>query len=123
MMEKVKEDPERENRISDEIIVDAYGEEEQSLGWYNYLDEKLTFPFTARCIKEREISPLEKGETVQVIDMASEDESLHEMFVKILWKGKTLAVPLSQLNVLRGDGDTRQAVEDWHYWVNRGYQL
>jgi len=35
MREKVKEDPERENRISDEIIVDAYGEEEQSLGWYN----------------------------------------------------------------------------------------
>lgn len=31
----MKEDPERENRISDEIIVDAYGEEEQSLGWYN----------------------------------------------------------------------------------------
>lgn len=119
----MKEDPERENRISDEIMVDAYGEEEQSLGWYNYLDEKLTFPFTTRCIKEREISPLETGDTVQVVDMASEYESLHEMFVKILWKGKSLAVPLSQLKVVRGDGDTNQAVEDWHYWVNRGNQL
>jgi len=55
--------------------------------------------------------------------MASEDESLHEMFVKILWLGKTLAVPLSQLKVIRGDSETKQAVEDWHYWVNRGYQL
>ena len=33
-MAKVKRDEVRENRIVDEIIVDAYGEEEQALGWY-----------------------------------------------------------------------------------------
>ena len=30
-----------------EIVVDAYGLEEQAMGWYSYLEEKLQFPFTA----------------------------------------------------------------------------
>ena len=36
-MARVKKDNERENRIVDEIIVDAYGAEEQAMGWYYYL--------------------------------------------------------------------------------------
>ncbi len=31
----------REERIAMEIIVDAYGPEEQAMGWYSYLDEEL----------------------------------------------------------------------------------
>jgi hypothetical protein len=27
-----------------EIIVDAYGGEEQALGWYYYLDDRFSFP-------------------------------------------------------------------------------
>lgn len=41
-----------------EIIVDAYGPEEQALGWYYYLEGTLQFPFTAHCIARRAISPL-----------------------------------------------------------------
>jgi len=32
---------EREKRIAMEIIVDAYGPEEQAMGWYYYLDERV----------------------------------------------------------------------------------
>ena len=42
-------DKTREERISMEIIVDANGPEEQAMGWYYYLEEKLQFPFTALC--------------------------------------------------------------------------
>jgi hypothetical protein len=43
------------------------------------------------------------------------------MFVGMPWgNGRTPAVPLSQVRVSRADGDTRQAVEDRHYWVARG---
>ncbi len=31
-------------------IVDAYGPEEQALGWYYYLENKIGFPFQAKCI-------------------------------------------------------------------------
>jgi hypothetical protein len=45
----------REDRILMEIIVDAYGPEEQAMGWYYYLEDTLSFPFRATCIAERVI--------------------------------------------------------------------
>ncbi len=44
-MERSSRDEEREERIHNEIIVDAYGPEEQAMGWYYYLEDKLCFPF------------------------------------------------------------------------------
>ncbi len=122
-MAKVKRDEVRENRIVDEIIVDAYGEEEQALGWYYYLEQKLKFPFRARCINKRSTSPLLVGDEVKVIGMPSEDDCAHEMFAKIQWEKRRLAVPLSQLEVVQANDETEEAVEDWHYWVGMGYQL
>lgn len=56
--------------------------------------------------------------------MAPEGECLREMFVEIPWEHKrTLAVPLSQLRVVHGEEETAQAVEDWHYWVEIGYEF
>ena len=71
----------------------------------------------------REISPLEPSEEVEVIGIASDEECMHEMFVLIRWKRRQLAVPLMQLEGIQVDEETRQAIEDWHYWVNRGYEL
>jgi hypothetical protein len=64
-MKKPAKDPVRENRIRNEVIVDAYGPEEQATGWYYYLDGKMRFPFQARCIVTRVVSPLRKGEIVE----------------------------------------------------------
>jgi hypothetical protein len=44
-----------------EIIVDSYGPEEQAMGKYYYLDRKMQFPFTTRCIAHRAISLLKPG--------------------------------------------------------------
>jgi hypothetical protein len=116
---KSRKDEAREERISMEIVVDAYNEEEQTMGWCAYLEETLETPFKARCIKERASSPLRVGDEVEVVGFAS-DECTQEMFVEIPWDTRpTLAVPLSQLEVARGSKATRQAVEDWHYWVER----
>ena len=107
-----------------EIVVDAYGPEERAMGWYCYLQEKLGFPFPATCIGERAVSPLRKGEKVEVLDMAPERECEHEMFVAIGWQGRQLAVPLSQLKPgAKADKDTREAIADWHYWVAQGYEF
>jgi hypothetical protein len=123
MVEKRPREEAREERITDEIIVDAYGAEEQALGWYNYLDETLSFPFRARCRAKRAVSPLKVGDEVDVIAMAPDEECQHEMFVLVPWKGDDLAVPLAQLEALDADEETRQAVEDWLYWVDRGYEF
>jgi hypothetical protein len=107
-----------------EIVVDAYGAEEQAMGWYYYLQDQLQFPFQARCIVERATSPLRVGDEVEVVDLAPAEECEHEMFVTMQWQQRTLAVPLSQVKAAdHVDEETRQAVEDWHYWVNRGYEF
>ena len=122
-MPRRREDKAREERITMEIIVDCYDPEEQAMGWYCYLEDNLRFPFVGRCVKQRRISPLKAGEEVNVLKMAPDDDCMHEMFVMIRWSARTLAVPLSQLEPLNTDSKTREATEDWHYWVSRGYEL
>ncbi|MBE9117311.1 calcium-binding protein [Lusitaniella coriacea LEGE 07157] len=98
-----------------EIVVDAYGPEEQAMGWYYYWQDTMQFPFTATCIDKRRISPLKEGKTVEVTDMAPEDECEREMFVEIAWDDDILAVPLSQLEAPDADEKTQEAIADWHY--------
>jgi hypothetical protein len=64
-MAKRKEDPVREERIQNEVVVDAYGPQEQAMGWYYYLEDKIRFPFQAKCIVAKAVSPLLKGEIVE----------------------------------------------------------
>jgi Calcium binding len=116
-------DEAREQRIHMEIIVDAYDPEEQAAGWYNYLAETLQFPFTAHCIALRAISPLEPGDEFEVVGIAPEEECRHEMFVLTRWRPHPIAVPLVQVEGIHVDEETQQAIEDWHYWVNQGYEL
>ncbi len=116
-------DDEREERIQMEIIVDAYGPEEQAMGWYSYLSDTLSVPFRARCIAMRRTSPLAVGEEVEVVGMAPDEDCDHEMMVLIDWQGRELAVPLAQLEGIDVDDQTRQAIEDWHYWVAQGYEF
>ena len=115
-MNRARTNKAREHRISMEILVDAYTEEEQMMGWYYYLDDVLTFPFPARCIAQRGISPLKKAEVVEVLGMARAEDCSGEMLVMIQWSGRKLSVPLSQLAPLKADRKTKRAIEDWKYW-------
>jgi hypothetical protein len=90
-MRRGKKDPVREDRINNEVIMDANGREEQV------------------------------GEIVQVQEMAPEDACSSEMLVLIRWQGRTMGVPLAQLSGVRVDESTAEAIGDWHYWVAQGY--
>jgi hypothetical protein len=91
------------------------------MGWYYYLDDKIRFPFRAKCIAAKVVSPLRKGETVEVQHMAPEDACSADMLVLIRWHGRTMAVPLSQLVAIDPDPSAAEAIGDWHYWVAQGY--
>ena len=52
-MPKLRKNPIREERILNDFIVDAYGPEEEALGWCYYLENKIQFPFSARCLHAR----------------------------------------------------------------------
>ena len=120
-MKKPKKDPIREERIENEAIVDTYGPEEQALGWYYYLENKIRFPFQARCTVTKAVSPLRKDETVEILRMALKTPAPPICLVRIRWQSRTMAVPLSQLTPLDADESTAEAIDDWHYWVAQGY--
>jgi hypothetical protein len=124
VVKKPKRDPEREQRIMMEVVVDAHDEQERAMGWYYYLQDQLQFPFTALCIAKRPISPLRVKDEVEVIGMPGEDECEHEIFVTIRWEQEGLAVPLAQIRPIAAtDEQTKQAVADWHYWVQMEYEF
>lgn len=123
LMPRRRRDDDFDQRLEMEIIVDANGPEEQALGWYYYLEEHLRFPFRARCVAERPTSPLGVGDVVDILGMPAEEVCAHEMFVNIAWQERLLAVPLAQLTGVAVDQETEQAIEDWHTWVDRGYEL
>ena len=83
----------------------------------------------AKVIRESKISPLKEGEEVTVLGMADQNEcdDNMNMFVQIEWDGRKFGVPLEQVYPVNTTGefdeDTLEAVEDWHYWVDRGYLL
>jgi hypothetical protein len=118
-----RQDSVREHRISTDVVVDAYDGAERAIAWFGYLEDRLEFPFTAKCIAQRAVSPLLVGDEVEVISMAPSDECAYDMFVMIRWEHGGLGVPLSQLTPIVASLATNTAVADWHYWIGQGYQF
>ena len=96
-MKKSRKDPVREDRIHNEAIVDA-SPDEQATSWYYYLESKIRFPFQATCRVAQVLSPLRKGETVEVVRMAPDEACEHDMLVLVRWQGRKMAVRRAQLN-------------------------
>ena len=116
-----REESSREDRIANDIIVDAYSESERALSWYYYLQQRLRFPFTAKIHYVGADSPLRQGSIVQVIGLAKEDLCMSQIFVKVIIGHRSTPVPLWQLTAMADDEDTLQAASDWQYWMERGY--
>ena len=93
------------------------------MSWYYYLEDRISFPFQARCVVTNDVSPLRKGETVEVLRMAAEEACEHDMLVQFRWQGRKMPVSLSQLEAINPDESTQEAISDWHYWVAQGYCL
>jgi hypothetical protein len=82
----------------------------------------LRFPFTATCIKRRATSPFKIGESLSATGLAPEEDCMSEIIVITKYYGRAQGVPLAQLRPRKVDPTTKQAIEDWHYWVAMGYQ-
>ena len=121
MKKRIAESKAREDRIRNQIIVDAYNSDEVMMSWLVHLEDALACPFEAECIEQRKISPLRKGEKVTVLELLADEEDVSgNFFVRIEWGGRKMGVPLTQLKPLHTDKETKQAIEDWQYWWARG---
>lgn len=120
----VERNEERERRIAEKILAGASDRGQRANAWHLYMAENLWFPFTAVCVAERIISPLWIMDEVEVTGLAVESECRLELFVTIRWEDRELAVPLMQLKAGTSATErTKQAMEDWCYWVRMGYEF
>jgi hypothetical protein len=122
-MTRSKSSRAREHRIWQEIVVDAYDTSETSLSWYYYLEEALKFPFLAECLTSNKALKLRRGQRLNVLSLASEDECASRILVVIEAAGCRSICPLSDLAPIGAGRATRQGMEDWSYWVGRGYEF
>lgn len=121
--EQPARDDQREQRLA-QIVGGAQDEYERIGAWYDYLVQRLHFPFRARCIRKPAGSPLRLQEKVDVIDLTSVDDWEEEARVTLGAVRAGLDVPLFGLQPsASADEPTRQAVADWDYWVQRGYHF
>ncbi|EIH0733853.1 calcium-binding protein [Vibrio vulnificus] len=99
-----------EDRINMEIIVDCYEPEEIAIGWYYYLESKLSFPFIA-------VSTVKRTE-LTIIGLANEEDCLSNMYVVVDLNGDDeFLFPLENIEPINTTADESQAIADWKYWV------
>ena len=55
--------------------------------------------------------------------MAPSDDCMKEMFVIAGFAGRRLGVPFAQLDPVNPDKATREAIEDWRYWQQMGWEF
>ena len=117
IMATTPHDDDREQRISSQIIVDAYNSDEERMGWYCYLEDNMGMPFVA----------VWNEQTIEVVAMSSEEDCEQEMRVDVRYSEENrqdiFSVSLSEITPVDTDEATREAVDDWKYWVERGYEF
>ena len=119
-------DPIRENRIDYEIVVDAYDESERAMGWYYYLQDKITFPFLAIWKKTNKKTGAIATKEIEVIGMASEEDCESNMYVEVAYideKDDTFTAKLSDIEAINPDPNTTEALADWQYWLDMNYEF
>lgn len=98
--------------IENEIIVDCYGDEEISTGWATYLDQDLSYPFTAE-YQVKKKGGKKEWRPVKVVGDDSSDVNYkgRHYFVEIEVGDLIWSVKLVDLRNVKGDEETEIAVQ------------
>ncbi len=113
-------DEEREERIMMEIVVDAYGPEEQAMGWYYYLEENIEFPFKATA-QLRNTDGATVPKEVNVVGLASDEEGITgKDFLLDIEAGEYInTIAFSKLSRIKASPQTKEVFAVWNYWIGR----
>jgi hypothetical protein len=112
-----EKDGERDHRIHDEIIVDAYGEEEQAMSWYYYMEENLEFPMKAK-VKLRLRGGKTEEKAVKIVEIDPESETSLTLRLGMT-EGKSDRVQyISPADIVRiqTTEENLEVLNDWLYW-------
>lgn len=112
-MPKIK-DEEREHRIIYEVIVDAYDDEEQAMGWYYYMAENLVFP-----IKAKANLPLRGGKieqkAVEIVEIDPKGRAIR-LGITEGTSQRVQYISPEMLESIDTSDENLEILNDWLYW-------
>lgn len=109
-------DEEMQEKIDYEIIVDAYDEYEQSMGWFYFFEETLEFPFMATAQLKKRDGTME-SKRVKLVGLASKEEDfMNSDFNLEMEQGQYLRpVAYSALSDVKASDETLEAFQIWDF--------
>lgn len=110
-------DDEMQYKIDYEIIVDAYDEYEQSMGWFYFFDETLEFPFTATATLKKRGGQVDV-KSVKIVGLSSkEDDFMNNDFNLDMEQGGYIhPIAYSALSHIQASDETLEAFHIWDYY-------
>ena len=108
------EDEEREHRILYDIVVDAYDEYEQNMGWYYYFEENLNFPIPI-IAKLRNRKGFEKTH-VEIVSITSEGNAPIRLGICESNSDRIISIKLEDVISANTTDENLQILNDWLYW-------
>lgn len=107
---------EMQYRIDYEIIVDAYDDYEQSMGWFYLFEETLEFPFTATALLKKRDGTTE-SKSVNVVGLDSKEEGFRDNDFNLVMEQGAYIRPIaySALSDIRASEATLQAFQIWDF--------
>lgn len=105
-----------QDKIDYEIILDAYDEYEQRLGWSIFFEETLEFPFTATAQLKKRDGTVESKQ-VKITGLSSKEEDFMDNdFNMEMEQGEYLRpVAYSALSNIQAADETLEAFEIWDF--------
>jgi AAA+ ATPase superfamily predicted ATPase len=110
-------DEERENRITNQVIVDCYDESEEMMGWYYYMYDALSFPMKAIAN-----IPTASGKTVQkkvkIVKIDPDSEKGRPFRIGVMENGGRVISYISPEYLIRIEESPEnvEIINDWLYW-------
>ncbi|AFM03480.1 hypothetical protein Fleli_1035 [Bernardetia litoralis DSM 6794] len=107
-----------EEIITNEIIVDAYTDQEANTGWGIYMEENINFPFEAEYLVRRS-SAANEWKEVGIIGNCtdSSDYGGGEYYFSALLEDVDIIVPveINELKNIKADEQTLETLQVWEY--------
>ncbi|WP_375562531.1 calcium-binding protein [Bernardetia sp. OM2101] len=104
--------------IENEIIVDAYTDEEAETGWATYMEDNINFPFEAEYLVRRASKPNE-WKKVKIIENYTNSSNYEggEFYLSALLEDVDMVIPveISELRNVEADEDTLDTFQIWEY--------
>ncbi|MBL7817499.1 MAG: hypothetical protein JNL70_21010 [Saprospiraceae bacterium] len=108
---------EREHRIHYEIIVDAYDEYEEAMGWYYYFADNLEFPMEAKAqLRLRGGKTEEKTVKIVEVDPKSEDSLTLRLGITEGKSDRVQYISPEDIVSINTTEENLEILNDWLYW-------